>query len=62
MADTGRTATNITGAMVSATIVARQENALNETIFEQEDEITVGEEVKASVEEAKKIEEEYETV
>ncbi|WP_347995202.1 dicarboxylate/amino acid:cation symporter [uncultured Eubacterium sp.] len=62
LADTGRTATNITGAMVSATIVARQENALNETIFEQEDEITVGEEVKASVEEAKKIEEEYETV
>ena len=43
--------------MVSATIVARQENALDEAIFEQEEEITVGEEVKASVEEAKKIEE-----
>lgn len=35
IADTGRTATNITGAMVSATIVARQENALNDEIFDE---------------------------
>lgn len=38
LADTGRTATNITGAMVSATIVARQEDSLDDEIFEKEDE------------------------
>ena len=33
IADTGRTATNITGAMVAAAIVGRQENSLNDSIF-----------------------------
>jgi Na+/H+-dicarboxylate symporter len=33
IADTGRTATNITGAMVEAAIVGRQENSLNDGIF-----------------------------
>ena len=33
IADTGRTATNITGAMVAATIVGRQERSLNDNIF-----------------------------
>lgn len=33
IADTGRTATNITGAMVAAAIVGRQENSLNDNIF-----------------------------
>lgn len=35
LADTGRTATNITAAMVSATIVARQEGKLDDEIFEK---------------------------
>lgn len=33
IADTGRTATNITGAMVAAAIVGRQESSLNDGIF-----------------------------
>lgn len=33
IADTGRTATNITGAMVASAIVGRQENSLNDKIF-----------------------------
>ncbi len=33
IADTGRTATNITGAMVAAAIVGRQEQSLNDDIF-----------------------------
>ncbi len=33
IADTGRTATNITGAMVAAAIVGRQESGLNDGIF-----------------------------
>lgn len=33
IADTGRTATNVTGAMVAATIVGRQENGINDKIF-----------------------------
>jgi len=33
LADTGRTATNVTGAMVASAIVARQENSLNDNIF-----------------------------
>lgn len=33
IADTGRTATNITGAMVASAIVGRQENSLNDNIF-----------------------------
>ncbi len=33
IADTGRTATNITGAMVAAAIVGRKENSLNDKIF-----------------------------
>lgn len=33
IADTGRTATNITGAMVASTIVGRQENSLNDNIL-----------------------------
>jgi Na+/H+-dicarboxylate symporter len=33
IADTGRTATNITGAMVAAAIVGRQEQSLNDNIF-----------------------------
>ncbi len=33
IADTGRTATNITGAMVASAIVGRQENSLNDDIF-----------------------------
>ena len=33
IADTGRTATNITGAIVASTIVGRQENSLNDNIF-----------------------------
>ena len=33
IADTGRTATNITGALVASTIVARQTNSLNDNIF-----------------------------
>ena len=37
IADTGRTATNITGAVVSATIVAKQENELDVEIFNKED-------------------------
>jgi hypothetical protein len=37
IADTGRTATNITGAMVSATIVARQENGLDDEVFNQKE-------------------------
>jgi len=34
LADTGRTATNITAAIVSSAIVGRQENKLNDEIFE----------------------------
>lgn len=37
LADTGRTATNITGAMVSAAIVGRQEGKLDDGIFGQSD-------------------------
>ncbi len=33
IADTGRTATNITGAMVASAIVGRQENGINDNIF-----------------------------
>ena len=33
IADTGRTATNITGAMVASAIVGRQEHSLNDNIF-----------------------------
>jgi Na+/H+-dicarboxylate symporter len=33
IADTGRTATNITGAMVATAIVGRQEHSINENIF-----------------------------
>lgn len=40
IADTGRTATNITGAVVSATIVAKQENELDVDIFNKEDDKT----------------------
>jgi hypothetical protein len=38
IADTGRTATNITGAMVAATIVGRQEKGLDDETFNREDE------------------------
>lgn len=34
IADTGRTATNITGAMVASAIVGRQESSLNDKIFD----------------------------
>ena len=47
IADTGRTATNITGAMVSATIVARQENALNDRIFDKAEDTTAEAALKA---------------
>lgn len=33
IADTGRTATNVTGALVASAIVARQEHSLNDNIF-----------------------------
>jgi hypothetical protein len=38
IADTGRTATNITAAMVSSTIVARQEGVLDDAVFNDEHE------------------------
>ena len=37
IADTGRTATNITAAMVSATIVGRQENGVDDEVFNREE-------------------------
>lgn len=37
LADTGRTATNITGAIVSASIVGRQEGRINDEIFQNSD-------------------------
>ncbi|MDR1778735.1 MAG: dicarboxylate/amino acid:cation symporter [Clostridiales Family XIII bacterium] len=36
IADTGRTATNVTAAAIAATIVARQEGALNDAVFRGE--------------------------
>lgn len=41
LADTGRTATNITGAMVSAAIVGRQEGRLNDEIFNRQEEVEI---------------------
>ena len=48
LADTGRTATNITGAMVSATIVGRKENKLDDEIFENSGTVQAGKKKKAA--------------
>jgi hypothetical protein len=42
IADTGRTATNITAAMVSSAIVARQEGVLDDSVFNDEREYDPG--------------------